>query len=141
MYIRPRRFLHSSLLKTEAIHSHNRSFFRRFFSLPARLLSFLHHHISSRRINYQRPLKITKKCRIRWKCINAFIFCVHYLCLIEQVYVFYIGHVDSSSLYETLFPCNILSKHHHHHFVIPQSNVVRSSLWIRQKYLVALWCP
>jgi hypothetical protein len=44
-------------------------------------------------------------------CINAFIFCVHYLCFIRQVYVFY---VRKSSLYETLFQCNILSKHHHH---------------------------
>jgi hypothetical protein len=41
-------------------------------------------------------------------------FCVHYLCLIGRVYVFYVGHVDKSSLYETLFHCNILSKHHHH---------------------------
>jgi hypothetical protein len=47
-------------------------------------------------------------------CINAFIFCVHYLCLIRLVYVFYVGHVDKSSLYETLFHCNTLSKHHHH---------------------------
>jgi hypothetical protein len=47
-------------------------------------------------------------------CINAFIFCVHYLCLIGRVYVFYVGHVDKSSLYETLFHCNILSKHHDH---------------------------
>jgi hypothetical protein len=29
--------------------------------------------------------------------------------------VFYVGHVDKSSLYETLFHCNILSKHHHHY--------------------------
>jgi hypothetical protein len=28
--------------------------------------------------------------------------------------VFYVGHVDKSSLYEILFHCNILSKHHHH---------------------------
>jgi hypothetical protein len=48
-------------------------------------------------------------------CINAFIFCVHYLCLIGRVYVSYVGHVDKSSLYETIFYCNILSKHHHHH--------------------------
>jgi hypothetical protein len=27
--------------------------------------------------------------------------------------VSYVGHVDKSSLYETLFHCNILSKHHH----------------------------
>jgi len=27
--------------------------------------------------------------------------------------VFYVGHVDKSSLHETLFNCNILSKHHH----------------------------
>jgi hypothetical protein len=47
--------------------------------------------------------------------INAFIFCVHYLCLIGQVYVIYVGHVDKSSLYETLFHHNILSKHHHYH--------------------------
>jgi hypothetical protein len=41
-------------------------------------------------------------------------FCVHYLCLIGRMYVFYVGHADKSSLYETLFHCNILSKHHHH---------------------------
>jgi hypothetical protein len=45
-------------------------------------------------------------------CINAFVFCVHYLCLIGRVYVFYVGHVDKS-LYDTIFHCNILSKHHH----------------------------
>jgi hypothetical protein len=45
------------------------------------------------------------------------IFCVHYLCFIGRVYVFYVGHVDKSSLYETLFHCNILSKHHQ--FQIP----------------------
>jgi hypothetical protein len=28
--------------------------------------------------------------------------------------VFYVGHLDKSSLYETLFHCNLLSKHHHH---------------------------
>jgi hypothetical protein len=27
--------------------------------------------------------------------------------------VFYVGHVDKCSLYETLFHCNVLSKHHH----------------------------
>jgi hypothetical protein len=27
--------------------------------------------------------------------------------------VFYVGHVDKSSLYETIFHCNILSPHHH----------------------------
>jgi hypothetical protein len=48
-------------------------------------------------------------------CINAFIFCVHYLCLIGWVDVFYVEHVDKSSSYETLFHCNILSKHHHYH--------------------------
>jgi hypothetical protein len=47
-------------------------------------------------------------------CINTFVFCVHYLCLIGRVYVFYVGHVDKISLYETLFHCNILSEHHHH---------------------------
>jgi hypothetical protein len=47
-------------------------------------------------------------------CINAFIFCVHSLWHIGRVYVFYVGHVDKSSLFETLFHCNILSKHHHH---------------------------
>jgi hypothetical protein len=40
-------------------------------------------------------------------CINAFVFCVHYLCLIERVYVFYVGYVDKRSLHETLFHCNI----------------------------------
>jgi hypothetical protein len=49
--------------------------------------------------------------------IYAYIFCVHYLCLIERVYVFYVGHVDKSSLYETIFNCNISSKHHHHIYV------------------------
>jgi hypothetical protein len=50
---------------------------------------------------------------LRLSCsTNAFIFCVHDLCLIGRVYVFYVGHVDKSSLYETLFHCNILSKHH-----------------------------
>jgi hypothetical protein len=48
-------------------------------------------------------------------CINFFILCVRYLCLIGRVYVFYVGHKDKSSLYETLFHCIILSKHHHHH--------------------------
>jgi hypothetical protein len=27
-------------------------------------------------------------------CINALNFCVHYLCLIGWVHVFYVGHVD-----------------------------------------------
>jgi hypothetical protein len=53
---------------------------------------------------------------------TLFIFCVHYLCLIGRVYVFYVGHLDKSSLYETLFHCNILSKHHHHH---KYANVMR----------------
>jgi 4-hydroxyphenylpyruvate dioxygenase-like putative hemolysin len=47
---------------------------------------------------------------------RTFIFCVHYLSLIGRVYMFYVGHEDKSSLYETLFHCNILSKHHHPHF-------------------------
>jgi hypothetical protein len=47
-------------------------------------------------------------------CINAFIFCVHYSSLIGRVYVLYVGHVDKSCLYETLFQCDILSKHPHH---------------------------
>jgi hypothetical protein len=42
------------------------------------------------------------------------IFCVHYLFFIGRVYVFYVGHLDKSSLYETLFHYNVLSKHHHH---------------------------
>jgi hypothetical protein len=46
---------------------------------------------------------------------TGFIVCVHYLCLIARVYVFYVGYLDKSSLYETLFRCNIPSKHHHHH--------------------------
>jgi hypothetical protein len=41
--------------------------------------------------------------------MNAFIFCVHYLCLIGRVYVFYVGHID----YETLPDVVILRKHHH----------------------------
>jgi hypothetical protein len=40
----------------------------------------------------------------------------YYFCLIGRVYVFYVGYVDTSSLYETLFHCNILGKHHYHHF-------------------------
>jgi hypothetical protein len=27
-------------------------------------------------------------------CINAFVFYVHYLCLIGRICVFYVGHVD-----------------------------------------------
>jgi hypothetical protein len=49
------------------------------------------------------------------ECIYICVFCVHYLCLIGRVYIFYVGHVDKSSLYETLFHCNILRKYHHHH--------------------------
>jgi hypothetical protein len=26
-----------------------------------------------------------------------------------------LGHIDKNGLYETLFHCNILSKHYHHH--------------------------
>jgi hypothetical protein len=33
--------------------------------------------------------------------------------------VFYVRHVDKSSLHESLFHCNILSKHHHHHIQAP----------------------
>jgi hypothetical protein len=44
---------------------------------------------------------------------DTFTICIHYLWLIGRVYVFYVGHVDKSSLYETLFHCNILIKHHH----------------------------
>jgi hypothetical protein len=36
-------------------------------------------------------------------CMNALIFCVHYLCLIGQVYGFYVGHVDRA-VYMKLFP-------------------------------------
>jgi hypothetical protein len=35
------------------------------------------------------PRWFTIKC-----CINAFIFCVHYLFIIGRVYVFNVGHVD-----------------------------------------------
>jgi hypothetical protein len=35
-------------------------------------------------------------------------------------YLWLIGHVDKSSLYETLFHCNILSKHHHHIQMFPE---------------------
>jgi hypothetical protein len=42
-------------------------------------------------------------------CINTFIICVHYLCLIGRVDVFYVGHVDKNSLYEALLHCNIPS--------------------------------
>jgi hypothetical protein len=48
----------------------------------------------------------------------SFLFCLHYLCLIGRAYVFYVGHVDKSSLYETFFHCNILSKYHHHHHML-----------------------
>jgi hypothetical protein len=44
---------------------------------------------------------------------KCFHFRVHYLYLIERVYMFYEGLVDKSSLHEILFHCNILSKHHH----------------------------
>jgi hypothetical protein len=37
-----------------------------------------------------------------------------YICLIGRVHVSYVGHIDKSRLYETLFHCNILNKHHHH---------------------------
>jgi hypothetical protein len=40
---------------------------------------------------------------------------IQYLCLIGRVCVFYVGHVDKSSLYQTLFHCNTLSKHYPHH--------------------------
>jgi hypothetical protein len=55
--------------------------------------------------------------------ISAFYRCIYtykynyYLYLIGRVCVFYVGHVDKSSLYETLFHCNILSRHQHHHHV------------------------
>jgi hypothetical protein len=49
-----------------------------------------------------------------WYVYISFFF-FHYLCLIGQVYMFYVGHVDKSSLYETLFHCNMLSKHHYLH--------------------------
>jgi hypothetical protein len=66
-------------------------------------------------INMYTPINICMNVYILYCCINAFIFCVRYLCLIGRAYVFYKGHVDKSSLYETLFHRNILSKHHHHH--------------------------
>jgi len=43
------------------------------------------------------------------------------------IYVFYVGYVDKSSLYETLFHCNILSKHHHHPY-IPRGGLIRKVL-------------
>jgi hypothetical protein len=61
---------------------------------------------------------IMMRIEVSFRMVNHLydlIFCVHYLCLIGRVYVFYVGHVDKSSLYETLFKCNILSKHHYHH--------------------------
>jgi hypothetical protein len=39
--------------------------------------------------------------------------------------VFYVGHIDKSSLYETLFHCNILSKYYHHHVSGLESKIVR----------------
>jgi Ni,Fe-hydrogenase I cytochrome b subunit len=44
------------------------------------------------------------------KLLHKYFFCVHYLCLIGRVYVFYVGRQD----YETLFRVVILSKHHHY---------------------------
>jgi hypothetical protein len=74
---------------------------------------YLHYFINNVHSHLARRLINIDVC-----CINAFIFCVHYLCLIGRVYVFYVGHVDKSSSYETLFHCNILSDHHHHHIDI-----------------------
>jgi hypothetical protein len=47
--------------------------------------------------------------------IEATLLKLNYLFLIGRVHVFYVGHVDKSCLYETIFQCNILSKYHHHH--------------------------
>jgi dynein heavy chain len=55
-----------------------------------------------------------KSCQ---EVLSGSIFYVYYLCLIGRVYMFYVGHVDKSSLYETHFHYNILSKHHHHYQV------------------------
>jgi hypothetical protein len=65
-----------------------------------------------------------------------FIFCVYYLCLIGRVYVFYVGHVDKSSLYETLFHCNILSKHHNYH-ISKFSKVIKSLFIIVPVYIIS----
>jgi hypothetical protein len=58
--------------------------------------------------------------------------CFHCLCLIGRVYLFYVGLVDKSSLYETLFHCNILSKHHRHQYY--DDNDVYSNI-LQQKLL------
>jgi hypothetical protein len=41
--------------------------------------------------------------------------------------VFYVGHVEESSLYENLFHCNILSKYHHYVSEDLQGNINPSS--------------
>jgi hypothetical protein len=53
-------------------------------------------------------------------------------CLIGWVYVFYVGHVDKSSLYETLFHCKILSKHHQSMNILQSNSVILLS--------VTVWC-
>jgi hypothetical protein len=58
------------------------------------------------------------------------VLCVHYLCLIGRFYMFNVGHVDKSSLYDTLYHCNILSTHHHHHHVDKSSNMTIWSAYI-----------
>jgi hypothetical protein len=68
--------------------------------------------------NEHSVLTISGLCDYKARLSIAFILCVHYLCLIGRVYVYYVGHVNKSSLYETLFHCNILSKHHHHHLLV-----------------------
>jgi hypothetical protein len=80
-------------------------------------------------------------CRLSC-CINAFIFCVHHLCFIGRVHVFYVGYVDKSSLYETLFHCNILSKHHHYHifyvYIIEQGELKRQYLRLRLSFRLVM---
>jgi hypothetical protein len=47
--------------------------------------------------------------------LSFFVFITY--ALLDE-YEFYVGQVDKSSLYETLFHCNIQSKHHHHQFKV-----------------------
>jgi hypothetical protein len=52
-------------------------------------------------------------------CTNAFIFCVHYLLMPYWLGLCVLRRTcRQSSLYETLFHCNTLSKHHHHQVAV-----------------------
>jgi hypothetical protein len=51
--------------------------------------------------------------------------CFHFLCSLLLPYwtSLCVFRVEKSSLYETFFYCNILSKHHHHHQVLTYYNL------------------